>query len=55
MLDLSKAYDRIEWGYLCATMRKLHFAEMWITLIQLCLTTIQYKVGSGNHDIGPLI
>jgi hypothetical protein len=29
-LDLSKAYDRVEWTFLKGTMRKMGFAEKWI-------------------------
>jgi hypothetical protein len=32
-LDMSKAYDCIEWSFLRDMMRKLGFAEQWINLI----------------------
>ena len=32
-LDMSKAYDRVEWAFLEEIMRKLGFEERWITLM----------------------
>ena len=43
-LDMSKAYNRVEWAYLDAMMRKLGFIERWIKLIMMCVTTVTYSV-----------
>jgi hypothetical protein len=43
-LDISKAYDRVEWGFLESMMRKLGFAEIWIRRLMLCVTTVSYQV-----------
>ncbi|XP_042969115.1 uncharacterized protein LOC122301804 [Carya illinoinensis] len=43
-LDISKAYDRIEWGFLEAIMRKLGFGERWIRLVMVCVTSVTYSV-----------
>uniref|UniRef100_A0A803Q9L8 Reverse transcriptase domain-containing protein n=1 Tax=Cannabis sativa TaxID=3483 RepID=A0A803Q9L8_CANSA len=49
-LDLSKAFDRIEWAYLNAMLLKLGFDEKWVSLIHNCLSSVKYKVICGNHE-----
>ncbi|XP_042969072.1 uncharacterized protein LOC122301754 [Carya illinoinensis] len=43
-LDMSKAYDRIEWGFLEAVMKRIGFSEKWINLIMKCVTSVSYLV-----------
>jgi hypothetical protein len=39
-LDISKAYDRIEWSFLEETMRRMGFASRWVQLIMMCVKTV---------------
>jgi hypothetical protein len=43
-LDMSKAYDRVEWDFLEAILRKLGFAEQWVAVIMSCVRSVQYLV-----------
>lgn len=43
-LDMSKAYNRVEWVYSEAMMRSLGFHDKWISLIMMCMTTVSYSV-----------
>jgi hypothetical protein len=43
-LDMSKAYDRVEWDFLEKMMRRLGFDENWIRLIMECVSTVSYQI-----------
>ncbi|KAH9669444.1 reverse transcriptase domain-containing protein [Citrus sinensis] len=43
-LDISKAYDRVEWHFLEKTMLKLGFSNKWVELIMGCITTTSFSV-----------
>ncbi|XP_010229884.1 uncharacterized protein LOC100821562 [Brachypodium distachyon] len=43
-LDLSKAYDRVDWDFLRLTLEKLGFAKQWVEWIMVCVTTVNYSV-----------
>jgi hypothetical protein len=43
-LDLSKAYDRVDWGFLRSSMERLGFSHAWIKWIMECVTTVRYSV-----------
>lgn len=42
--DMSKAFDRVEWGYLRSLLLALGFNERWVNLIMKCVTTVTYSI-----------
>ena len=43
-LDMSKAYDRVEWIFLEKMMYKLSFDEQWVKIIMKCVSTVKYRI-----------
>ena len=43
-LDMSKAYDWVEWKYLEQIMIRMGFAERWVALMLECISTVSYSI-----------
>lgn len=43
-LDLSKAYDRVDWGFLKRLLEKLGFQSQWVQWIMTCVSSVRYSV-----------
>ena len=54
-LDMSKAYDRVEWVCLEKIMAKLGFGEKWRNLIVKCVTSVSYSVKINGKPKGKII
>jgi hypothetical protein len=54
-LDISKAYDRIDWAYLKDVMIKMGFSNRWIDWIMMCVKTVDYSVIVNKDMVGPII
>jgi hypothetical protein len=54
-LDMSKAYDMVEWRFLEEAMRRMGFASQWIKLIMICMTTVQYVVVVNGNPCGHIM
>jgi hypothetical protein len=43
-LDLSKAYDSVDWENLKKVMQRLGFSHRWVDWIMSCVTSVKYQV-----------
>jgi hypothetical protein len=49
-LDMHKAYDRVEWIFLENMMRRLGFAERWISIMMACVRSVRYQVRFNSDE-----
>ena len=54
-LDMSKAYDRVEWVCLEKIMVKLGFDEKWRTLVMNFVTLVSYSIKINGKPHGHIV
>ena len=55
-IDMSKAYDRVNWNFLKAVLTVMRFDPKWIRWIMECVTTVEYTLlinGSMTRSFKP--
>ena len=55
-IDMSKAYDRIDWSFLRAILLTMNFSLIWVNWIMECVTTVTYTLlinGSPSQSFKP--
>jgi hypothetical protein len=51
-LDMSKAYDQVEWVFLEKVMSRMGFDRRWIALIMECVSSVSYSILINRAPVG---
>lgn len=53
-VDMSKAYDRVEWGFLKGVLLKMGFDMKWVALMSETVSSVKYHVLHEQRQFGPI-
>lgn len=53
-IDISKAYDRVNWRYLEGVLRRMAFSEKWINWMKIYVQTVSYMFLVNDSKVGPI-
>ena len=51
-LDMSKAYDRVEWVYLEKLMERMGFCARWVALMMSYVKSVSYSIMVNGEPTG---
>ena len=54
-LDMSKAYDRVEWNFLDVMMERLGFGDKWRKVVWECISTATYSFSVNGQSVGHVV
>ncbi|KAK2423594.1 hypothetical protein QL285_034041 [Trifolium repens] len=53
-IDISKAYDKVDWGFMRGMLERLGFVDKWIHWMMLCVSSVNYSVLVNFEKVGPI-
>ncbi|GAU30590.1 hypothetical protein TSUD_392810 [Trifolium subterraneum] len=53
-IDISKAYDKVEWSFLKGMLIKMGFSDTWVQWMMLCVSSVNYSALVNFEKVGPI-
>ncbi|KAK2365796.1 hypothetical protein QL285_079253 [Trifolium repens] len=53
-IDISKAYDRVDWGFMKGMLVQLGFDDKWVQWMMLCVSSVNYSVLVNFDRVGTI-
>lgn len=53
--DMAKAYDKVEWSFLCSLLLVLGFHPVWVKWIMFCVITVTYTILINGQSHGLIV
>nr|XP_020158374.1 uncharacterized protein LOC109743696 [Aegilops tauschii subsp. strangulata] len=50
-IDMTKAYDRVEWNYLKGVLLKMGFNDKWVETVMRCVTCVKYAQKEASSEL----
>jgi len=54
-IDISKAYDKVDWGFLRGVLLRIGFSEKRIQWMMMCVSFVTYSVLMNYDRVGPIV
>lgn len=51
-LDMSKAYDRLEWAFIKEMLKKMGLHQTWVDKIMMCVTSSDFHIKVNGRSLG---
>jgi hypothetical protein len=53
-IDISKAFNKIDWGFLKGMLLRLGFSDKWVKCMMMCENSVNYSVLMNFDKVGPI-
>lgn len=51
-LDIRKAYDQVDWRFLCKVLEAFGFERQWVCWVFICISTLCFSILVNGESFG---